>query len=160
MDRENKELFMMIRDKIIRCTCSALLIMLAFLLGCADKAEAQVTVPNPVSIHDILSTTQITELKANETVKTIKRDKRDEIRTKTALEIWLPPSSRSSLQDSLMSIVENDVGLGDSIEGTGIKGFIMSVSGMDYQKEKFSDPDDEDGLAVRFAPSDAELGVE
>ncbi|RWX48660.1 hypothetical protein VT98_11233 [Candidatus Electrothrix communis] len=56
---------------MIRCACPTLFIIFSILLGCAGTSEAQVILSD--SIRDILSTAQIDELKANESVKLLKR---------------------------------------------------------------------------------------
>ena len=146
---------MMIRDKIIRCACPALLIVFSGLLGFADKTEAQPPFSGlikDISIEDIFADTEVIDnLKKNEEVKTKKRDIRDSIREKKVKGVR-NFDDRTAAQALFMAIVEDKVGL------NGIKkDLFMKYSGPEIQKLKFSDPSDPNGLAVRIAPSDDEL---
>ena len=164
---------MMIRDKIIRCARLALLIVFSILLGCAGMAEAVEPVEekielvellsiiansnsNSISILDILGGTQVEVLQADATVQAIKRTKRDEkLLNNSAAITGLEEKQRTDEHNDLIAKVKESVGL------LGVKGKILNkYSGEIVQTKKFSNPKDPEGLAVRFAPSDEDLGIQ
>ncbi|MCW5202626.1 hypothetical protein VU11_03695 [Desulfobulbus sp. US2] len=144
---------------MIRCACPTLFIIFSILLGCAGTSEAQVILSD--SIRDILSTAQIDELKANESVKAIKKAKRDEKRNTASAgvfrEILNPIPGQAPFIDYVRRVVGNGYGLESNV---GVQTIFTNNTKELNQRASLSDPNNADGLAVRFAPSDEELGVQ
>ena len=144
----------MIRDNIMHCVCPVLLIALSALLGSACKVEAQLVLPK--SIVEILGDTVVEELKAKEEVKAVKIAKRTEIQAKRANAVFWNPAAQTPEQMNLITKVKYfSVGMGPN----GIKQLIDSLTGEFVLKKTYSDPNNPDGLAVKFAPSDEQLGI-
>ncbi|WP_339134126.1 MAG: hypothetical protein WGN25_14530 [Candidatus Electrothrix sp. GW3-4] len=133
----------MIRKKKVLLRQAGLMLAFLGVLGIASKVRAAELVL-PTSIHDILTPTQIEDLKARQEVKDIKIAKRAEVLADTSANIF---STANPLREDIKSFARWTVG-----------GTMMTLLNAEVvQKMSFSDPNNPDGMAVRIAPSDAEL---
>jgi hypothetical protein len=131
----------------LRLIKTTLLLTSGGLLALTNTAFGQLALPT--SIHDILTATQIEDLKAMQEVKDIKIAKKNEVLTETSKSIYWNPAGLTVPQAFLKSKVSVVVG------SQGIGNLLPPL--MDEHKISFSDPTNPNGLAVRFAPTDEEL---
>ena len=135
----------MIREKKIFIMQVVLMFAFFGVLGIANKAEAQIVLPT--SIHDILTPTQIDDLKIRQDVKDIQNVKRDEMLLTTSSNIPGAVLLMGANLDASQKGVFNEVFFPI---GNGL--IAPAVRLMARQPLSFSDPTNADGLAVRFAP--------
>lgn len=135
----------MICDKKVFIMQAALMLAFLGVQGIVNKAEAQLTLPT--SINDILTQTQIDDLKTRQDVKDIQNAKRDGMIQDTSSSIpgavMLMGANLGTDQKKIFDKVYFPIG----------NGLIApAVRLLTRQPQSFSDPTNSNGLAVRFAP--------